>query len=150
MSSINDFSALFQGQRQAVTLPSVPLDGFRFRLLGFDAYHAWEETVDADGTHKRAPSDKLVFDDTGEKVRCEVRLQLYDATGLSTSSSAPFKDTEHYFTADEVRRMQAHVGDFVTLEGARFELRDKGVTTKKGFTKVETKPFFAFDRVAFD
>lgn len=153
MSSINDFAALFQGQKQAVSVPSVPLAGFRFRLLSFDAYHKWVQTDEAkpDGSPKWVPSPDLVIDETGERVCCELGLQLTDAHGLSTSSAAPFKDTEHYFTMDEVKALQAHVGDYITLEGARIELRDAGVQNKaKTFAKVETKPVFAFDSVKFD
>ena len=152
MSSINDFNALFQGTKQAVSVPSVPLTGFRFRLLSFDAYHELMKTdeLKPDGSPKWAPSPDLVVDETGERVRCTLGLQLTDAKGLSTSSAAPFVDKKHYFTMDEVKALQARVGGFVTLEGARFELRDMGATTKKGFTRVETKPVFAFDSVSFD
>lgn len=151
MSSINDFNALFQGKQQESLVPSVPLTGFKFRLLSFDAYHEWVQTGEKpDGSPKWAQSPDLVIDETGERVRCTLGLQLTDANGLSTSSAAPFVDTKHYFTMDEVKALQSHVGDFVTLEGARIELRDKGVTGKKGFTKVETHMAFAFDSVSFD
>jgi hypothetical protein len=151
MSSINDFNALFQGKQQESLVPSVPLTGFKFRLLSFDAYHELIQTGEKpDGSPKWAPSPDLVVDETGERVRCTLGLQLTDAKGLSTSSAAPFVDKKHYFTMDEVKALQARVGGFVTLEGARFELRDMGATTKKGFTRVETKPVFAFDSVSFD
>lgn len=151
MASINDFNALFTGKVKAVSVPHVSLDGFKFRLLEFDAYHKWIQTgeLKPDGSPKYAQDPELVFDDSGEKVRCTLGLQLVDGSGLATSPSAPFIDNKHYFSLDEVKAMQEHVGEFIELGGARLELKDTAATNSKGFSRVETKIQFDFDSVKF-
>lgn len=152
MSSINDFNALFGNKVQTVSTPFVPLTGFYFRLMSIDAYHKWITTGETkpDGSPKWAQDPELVLDDTGEKVRCTIELQLTDPRGMSTSPSAPFVDNKHYFTPEEVKALQSYVGGYIGLNGARIELRDTGKANGKGFARIETKMSFAFDSVMFN
>lgn len=152
MASIQDFTDAFAGKVKATVNPHVSLEGFRFRLLSFDAYHEWLQTgeLKPDGSPKWAQNPDLVFDDTGEKVRCVIELQLVDDAGLATSPAAPFVDNKHYFTVDEVHQMQQNVGEYIDLDGARIEMRDQPMKTKNGFARIETKFSFEFDAVRFE
>ena len=154
MANIKDFQAAF-GTKSVGTetrYPFVELSGWRFRLLSVKPYFGWHDSGEKkpDGSTKWAQDEEMTFDDSGERVRSVMQLQLIDADGRSTSASAPFEDNKRYFTLEEVQRLTALIGQEVKLNRPRIELRDQATKTKSGFNRIETKLVFVFDSVDFE
>lgn len=151
----NIFDKLFSEQPQHRLFPSVSLDGFRFTLIGVEPYRTWIDSGQKkpDGTPRRVQSDELVFDETGERVRCIVSLVLTSPEGLSTSASTPFVDRSHYLDEDTLRALLEMRGLEVSLTHPRIEFREQAEQydpdKPKRWQRVETKLAFAFDGFDF-
>lgn len=149
MASIKDFDKLFATKPVVATKPHIMLDGFRFRLLGIEPYHEWIMTgeLKPDGSPRWAQDPENVVDETGERIRCKVELQLTDANGLATSTSAPFVNNRHYFSYEQLEKIVPKVGDMVELVNPRIELIDVATESKTGRKYIETKMVFMFDDI---
>ena len=149
MANIKDFDKLFATKPTVATKPHIMLDGFQFRLLGIKPYHQWITTgeMKPDGTPKWTQDPENVMDETGERIRCEVELQLTDAAGLSTSTSAPFVDNRPFFSYEQLEKIVPKVGEMVELVNPRIELRDAATENAKGFKRVETRMQFVYDDI---
>lgn len=147
MTNIKDFDKLFSTKPTISTAPYVALDGFSFRLLNIQPYHRWVKTgeVKQDKSPKWAQDPENIMDETGERIRCEVQLQLTDAKGVSTSTSAPFVDNKHYFSYEQLEKIVPRIGETVELINPRIELRDAATENDKGFKYVETRMVFVYD-----
>ena len=144
------FDTLFAEGQQHKLYPSVPLDGFRFVIVGVEPYRTWVDSAERkpDGTVKRVPSDELVMDETGERVRCVVSLTMTSPEGLATSASAPFVDRSHYLDEATVRALIELRGHEVGLVRPRIEFREHGKRDDR-FGAIETRLAFAFDGFDF-
>jgi hypothetical protein len=142
------FDDLFAGgATRAVANPQVALGGFKFRLLTVEPVRPWKDTGKKDERGKviREP-DKNAYDvdETGERIKLAVGLQLIDASGRATSPKAPHREQTHYFTHDEAASLVAcaQAGGFVELKSARIEFVD---STRDGF--VTSVPRLMFDEI---
>lgn len=140
------FDDLFKdGAAKAVANPQVALVGFSFRLLTVDAVHPWREVKDENGETKRRP-DKTAYelDETGERIKLALGLQLIDAAGRSTSPKAAYRESTHYFTHDEAAALVscARAGGVVELTAPRIEFVD---TTRDNF--ITSVPRLVFDEI---
>lgn len=149
MASITDWAGIVAGKRDGVvTVPHVSLEGFKFRLLDVCLAKKWIETgeVKPDGRPKYTCSETPQVDETGERVRVELSLQLIDAGGTQTSAAAAFVDRSQYVDKQMLQALVDACGGEVQLKGARVEFRDKGVKADR-FGRVKTEMRFAFDRI---
>lgn len=142
------FDDLFKdGAAKAVANPQVALDGFTFRLLTVEPVRPWRDTGEKDehGKPIRRP-DKTAYeiDDTGERIKLAVGLQLVDAAGRATSPKAPYREQTHYFTHDEAAALVAcaNAGGLVALDAPRIEFVD---TTRDNF--IASVPRLVFDGI---
>lgn len=140
MSTI--FDTLFTDAKQSQRLvPSIPIVDCSFILASFEPYHEW------DAENKRFKPE-MVTDESGERLRCTVGLVLSDAHGHATTMAAPIRDQSHFFTVDEVKKLQGLVGKSIKLVSPRIECVDAAKKNEKtGFARVETKFTLAFDGV---
>lgn len=144
------FDTLFSEQQHKL-YPSVALDAFRFTLVGVEPYREWVDSGQKkpDGSPKLVRSDRLIYDETGERVRCIVSLTLTSTDGLSTSASAPFVDRSHYLDEATVRTLLELRGHEVGLIKPRIEFREKGKKDDR-FRGIETRLEFVFDGFAIE
>lgn len=150
MTNINDvMQEMFKGKTTKALGPHVALEGFSFRLLNIEPNHKWVATgeVKPDGTMKYAQDPDMIIDETGERAQMVVELQLITPDGLTTSAVAPFVDRRHYFDVEKTRALIAAVGSNVELVNPRIEFKESSTTNSNGFSKIETKMYFAFDDI---
>lgn len=143
--SIADFASVFGGMPARPLAPSVPIKTGRFILQSCEP---WFKLLKDEATGKWHRDDQMTFDETGTRVRCELRFVYTDENGIGTAADSPLVYDRLFFTADDVRKLGAIVGAPVEVVNPRIEFHAKAKKTKSGYAFIESVLEFECDDVA--
>lgn len=150
MTSAQDFAKLFNTELEPIKVtPELHVnEDIKTTLTSIKPVHEWVKTgeLKPDGSPKCKQGDIAMSEDGRAKI--ELGFTLTDEDNIQTSTDAPFKVTG-FFTFDEVKQLGDLIKKEIVFENLRLKIKSHSVTSKSGFTSLQSDLYFDFDGVRF-